>query len=100
MTYTSSGSTAYRMARERPRYPIISLTPREATSRRQTIVWGIHSSRTPDAYNLDDMVEIATHQARIDGFAEPNDRVIITAGVPFGTPGKTNLLRIVRVGNT
>jgi len=98
VTYTTSGSTAFRMARERPRFPIISLTPRETTARRQTLVWGVHSCRTPDAMDLDDMVDTATHQARIDGFAEPGDRLVITAGVPFGTPGKTNLLRIARVG--
>lgn len=97
ITYTTSGSTAYRIARERPQYPIISLTPRVETARRLAIVWGIHSARTPDAYNLDDMVDIATHQARIDGFAQPDDRVVITAGVPFGTPGKTNMLRIARI---
>lgn len=97
VTYTTSGSTAFRIARERPRYPIISLTPREATARRQAIVWGVHSSRTPDANSLDDMVEIAAHQARIDGFAQPGDRIVISAGVPFGTPGKTNMLRIARV---
>ena len=96
-TYTTSGSTAFRMARERPRYPIISMTPREGTARRQTLVWGVHSCRTPDAYDFDDMVSTAVHQARIDGFAEPGDRLVITAGVPFGTPGKTNLLRIARV---
>ena len=98
VTYTTSGSTTFRMARERPRCPIICLTPRESTARRQCIVWGVHACRTPDANSLDDMVDIATHQARIDGFADPGDRVIITAGVPFGTPGKTNLLRIARVG--
>ena len=98
VTYTTSGSTAFRMARERPRFPIICLTPRESTARRQALVWGVHSCRTPDAYDLDDMVSTATHQARIDGFAEPGDRLVITAGVPFGTPGKTNLLRIARVG--
>lgn len=98
VTYTTSGSTSFRMARERPRQPIICLTPRESTARRQCIVWGVHACRTPDAHSLDDMVDIATHQARIDGFADPGDRVIITAGVPFGTPGKTNLLRIARVG--
>lgn len=97
ITYTTSGSTAYRIARERPDYPIISLTPKVETARRLAIVWGVHSARTPDAYNLDDMVDIATHQARIDGFAQPDDRVVITAGIPFGSPGKTNMLRIARI---
>lgn len=97
-TYTTSGSTTLRMARERPNTPIISLTPRDSTARRMTLVWGVHSARAPDASDLDDMVNTALHQARIDGFAKPDDRIVITAGVPFGMPGKTNLIRIARLG--
>lgn len=98
VTYTTSGSTTLRIARERPMVPIISLTPRTDTARRMALVWGVHSARTPDAKNFDDMVNTATHQAKIDGFADTGERIVITAGVPFGTPGKTNLLRIARVG--
>jgi len=97
VTYTTSGSTTVRIARERPDRPIISLTPREETARRLALVWGVHSARAPDARDLDDMVETALHQAKIDGFAESDDRIVVTAGVPFGTPGKTNLLRIARL---
>ncbi|MEQ8603549.1 MAG: pyruvate kinase [Marivibrio sp.] len=97
VTYTTSGSTTVRIARERPDRPIISLTPREETARKLALVWGVHSARAPDARNLDDMVETALHQAKIDGFAESDDRIVVTAGVPFGTPGKTNLLRIARL---
>ncbi len=77
--------------------PVISITPRVETARRMALVWGVHSARAPDARDLDDMVGTAVHQARIDGFAEPDDRLVVTAGVPFGTPGKTNLMRIARV---
>ncbi|MBP5856155.1 pyruvate kinase [Marivibrio halodurans] len=97
VAYTTSGSTALRMARERPARPIISLTPREATARKMSLVWGVHSARAPDAHDLDDMMQTAMHQASIDGFAGVDDRIVITAGVPFGTPGKTNLLRIARL---
>ncbi len=97
IAYTTSGSTALRMARERPERPIISIAPRVETARKMSLVWGVHSTRAPDAKDLNDMVETAMHQARIDGFAETDDRVVITAGVPFGTPGKTNLLRIARL---
>lgn len=97
VAYTTSGSTTLRMARERPARPIISLTPRESTARRMALVWGVHSARTPDAHDLDDMMRTAMHQAKIDGFADIDDRIVITAGVPFGTPGKTNLLRIARL---
>ncbi|MFK7867218.1 MAG: pyruvate kinase [Alphaproteobacteria bacterium] len=97
VAYTSSGSTALSIARERPHAPIISLTPRIETARRLNLLWGVHSARTPDARDMEDMSEIASHQAKIDGFAKPQDRIVITAGLPFGTPGKTNLIRIVRI---
>ncbi|MCR9218902.1 MAG: pyruvate kinase [Alphaproteobacteria bacterium] len=97
VAYTTSGSTAVRIARERPDHPIISITPRVETARRTALVWGVHSARAPDARNLDDMVETALHQSKIDGFAASDDRIVVTAGVPFGTPGKTNLLRIARL---
>lgn len=97
-TYTTSGSTTLRVARERPVSPILGLTPRDDTARRLAIVWGVHPARVPDARDLDDMSATATHQAKIDGFGEDGDRIVITAGVPFSTPGKTNLLRIARIG--
>lgn len=97
-TYTTSGSTSLRIARDRPMAPILGLTPRDDTARRLAIVWGVHPARVPDASSLDDMTMTATHQAKIDGFGEDGDRIVITAGVPFSTPGKTNLLRIARIG--
>lgn len=96
-TYTTSGSTTLRVARERPEMPVICLTPRTDTARRMAIVWGVHSCRAPDARSMEDMIETAVHQARIDEFVETGDRIVITAGLPFGTPGKTNILRIARI---
>ena len=69
-TYTTSGSTTLRVARERPTSPILGLTPRDDTARRLAIVWGVHPARVPDARDLDDMSATATHQAKIDGFGE------------------------------
>ena len=97
VTYTTSGSTTFRMARERPEAPVIGLTPRIQTARRLALVWGVHSVRAPDAKSMEDMVDTAVHQARIDEFVETGDRIVITAGVPFGTPGKTNIMRIARI---
>lgn len=97
-TYTTSGSTTLRIARERPVAPILGLTPRDDTARMLSIVWGVHAARVPDARDLDDMSMTATHQAKIDGFGVDGDRIVITAGVPFSTPGKTNLIRIARIG--
>ncbi|MHA1565537.1 MAG: pyruvate kinase [Alphaproteobacteria bacterium] len=97
VTYTTSGSTALRAARERPPVSILCLTPSQATARQLAPAWGIHAVVTPDATNLDDMVEIAERLAKDQGFAKSGDRLVITAGVPFGTPGATNLLRIAWV---
>ena len=99
VTFTTSGSTTLRAARERPEVPIICLTPVIETARRLAIAWGVHSVHSSDARNFQDMVVKASHFAMADGFANANDRIIITAGVPFGTPGATNVLRITRVGN-
>ncbi len=97
VTYTTSGATALRAARERPEHPVLGLVTRLATARRLTLVWGVHSVVTEDARDVDDMVEKARHWARTTGVAEPGSPIVITAGVPFGTPGATNLLRLAWV---
>lgn len=96
--YTSSGSTGIRAARERPDVPIIALTPNPPTGRRLALVWGLHCVLTDDAADLDDMVLKACRIAAEESFAEPGQRIIITAGVPLRTPGTTNMLRIAYVG--
>ncbi|SFZ83687.1 pyruvate kinase /pyruvate kinase [Devosia enhydra] len=97
VTYTSSGSTAIRAARERPSKPILALSPNLRTVRRLSVVWGVHCVETQDAVNLEDMVDRACVIAYQEGFARPGDRIAITAGVPLGTPGATNMLRIAFV---
>jgi pyruvate kinase len=97
VTYTSSGSTGIRAARERPSKPIIALSPNARTIRRLSVVWGIHCVQTEDAISLEDMVDRACVIAYQEGFARPGDRIAITAGVPLGTPGATNMLRIAFV---
>ncbi len=98
VAYTASGTTGLRAARERPRMPIIALSPILKTARRLALVWGTHSVVTADAHDLDDMVDRACRIANAEGFASVGDRVIITAGVPLRTPGSTNMLRIAYVG--
>ena len=92
--YTSSGHTSLRAARERPESPILSLTPRLATSRRLTLVWGVHSVHTADVDDVDQMTARASDVARRDRFAEAGQLIVVIAGMPFGTPGTTNLIRI------
>jgi pyruvate kinase len=96
--YTGSGSTGLRAARERPSQPIVALTPIAATGRRLAVVWGLHCVLTSDAEDLDEMVEKACRIAYREGFAQPGQRIIISAGVPLGTPGATNMLRVAFVG--
>ena len=96
-TYTTSGSTTLRAARERPDVPILCLTSSLATARRLALLWGTHCVQTPDVSNFSEMVEKATRIAREENFAEPGQRLVVTAGVPFGTPGSTNVLRIAWV---
>ncbi len=98
VSYTSSGSTGVRASRERPRVPIIALSPVRRTARRLSVIWGLHCVVTEDARDIDDMVNRACTIAFNEGFATPGQRIIITAGVPFGTPGSTNLLRIAFIG--
>ncbi len=95
--YTASGATSLRAARERPKQPIIALTPIPATGRKLALVWGLHCVLTDDPRDLDDMVAKACRIAYQEGFALPGQRVIISAGVPLGTPGATNMLRIAFV---
>jgi pyruvate kinase len=97
LTYTSSGSTALRAARERPQVPLLVLTPNLNTARRLAIVWGLHCIVTEDAKSFQDMINKACRGALASGFAKIDDRIVITAGMPFGSPGKTNVLRIARV---
>jgi pyruvate kinase len=97
--WTSSGSTGLRVARERPRPPIVALSPNIATGRRLAVVWGVHCVITDDAHDQDDMVDRACRIAFKEGFAKSGQRIIIVAGVPLGTPGATNMLRIAYVGS-
>ncbi|MGN6303384.1 MAG: pyruvate kinase [Mesorhizobium sp.] len=98
VTYTASGTTGLRAARERPQVPIIALSPILDTARRLSLLWGTHCVVTEDARDLDDMVERACRIAIEQDFGEPGDRIIITAGVPLRTPGSTNMLRIAYIG--
>ncbi len=97
--YTSSGTTGLRAARERPQVPIIALSPVIQTARRLSVVWGLHCVVTEDATDLDDMVDRACRIAFREEFGKPGDRIIISAGVPLGTPGTTNMLRIAYIGS-
>ncbi len=95
--WTKSGITAMRAARERSQAPIIAPTPSIETARRLCLVWGTHSVMTEDIRDFDDMVKRASQIARQEGFAQAGERIVITAGVPLGTTGATNMLRVAFV---
>jgi len=97
VSYTTSGVTALRAARERPMVPVLALTSKVETARRLALAWGLHCIHSRDVTNFNEMVSTATRAAHRDGFAEKGQRIVITAGVPFGTPGATNVLRIAWV---
>jgi len=83
---------------EAPKPPIVAITPNLSTGRKLSAVWGVHCVVAEDAHDLDDMVSRAGSIAFRDGFARAGQRVIIVAGVPLGSPGTTNMLRIASVG--
>jgi len=94
--WTSTGSTALRVARERPKPPILALSPNVSTARRLALSWGVHAVRADDARDLEEMVDRSCATAMEESFAAPGDRLIVVMGVPLGTPGATNMLRIAR----
>ena len=97
--WTSSGSTGTRMSRERPNCPIIAISPVDATGRKLSVVWGIHCVIDEDAHDQDDLVERACRIAFRERFAKAGQRIIVVAGLPLGTPGATNAMRVAYVGD-
>ena len=98
VTFTRSGFTSLRAARERPVAPVLSITPELATARRLALCWGVHSVHVEhDVNDVPGMVETACALAREEGYAAAGELIVIAAGMPFGTAGTTNLLHIAQV---
>ncbi|PKP94890.1 MAG: pyruvate kinase [Alphaproteobacteria bacterium HGW-Alphaproteobacteria-14] len=95
--FTSSGSTARRVARERPGTPMLVLTPSIRTARRTALLWGAHAVATKDIGSFEEMIGKGRRMALRHGFGTAGSKLIVLAGVPFGTPGSTNLLHVVTV---
>ena len=95
--FTMSGSTARRIARERPGVPILVLTPAAETARRLGLLWGTNNIKTRDVESFEEMVAKAKRMALRQGLAKAGDRVVVMAGVPFRTPGSTNVIHVVRI---
>ena len=94
VAFTTTGVTALRLARERPLQPVLALTPSIDVARRLTLAWGLEPRQGEQPKGLDHLTKGATTLAAELGLAEPNGRVLILAGTPFGSPGAANLLRL------
>ena len=97
ITYTFTGVTALRTARKRPGVPVLALTHNKLTARQLALAWGVHSVHTDDATDFNDMDQRACQIAVEQGFAKFGDTLVVTYGVPFGTPGATNTLYVASV---
>ena len=95
--FSKSGSTARRLARERPAVPILAMSPSQTTSRRMGLYWGVHSVHSRDVSSFEEMVAKAKRMALRHHLAQGGDRVVMMAGIPFGTAGSTNVLHVVRL---
>ena len=95
--YTSSGSTARRIARERPAVPLMAMTASQTTARRLGLLWGVHAIHTRDVTSFEEMVAKAKRMALRHKIARGGDRLVLMAGVPFGTAGSTNVIHVVRL---
>jgi pyruvate kinase len=97
VAFTSSGTTALRIARQRPSIPILSITPHIQTVRKLALMWGSVGVQSADISNFKEMVDQAVFHAKATGFAQPGQTIVVVAGVPFGASGSTNNLRVVTI---
>jgi pyruvate kinase len=95
--YTSTGSTARRIARERGPVPLLVMTASQKVARRMGLVWGVHAVNTRDVSSFEEMVGKAKRMALRHKLAGANQRIIILAGIPFATSGSTNVIHVARL---
>ncbi|WP_061578741.1 pyruvate kinase [Saccharococcus caldoxylosilyticus] len=99
VTPTVSGKTAYMISKYRPKAPIVAVTSSESVSRKLALVWGVYSQVAPQAKTTDEMLDIAVDAAIESGVVKHGDLVVITAGVPVGETGSTNLMKVHVIGD-
>jgi pyruvate kinase len=100
ITATMSGTTARMVARHRPSIPILAVTPNQTTLSRLALVWGVQPVRVAEFNTTDDMVQVMVRAAREQGLVAWGDPVVLTAGIPFGSGGETNMLKVHVVGES
>ncbi len=97
VTFTTTGTTTLRAARERPEAPILAITPSQETARKLALVWGVHSTKSREVNSFSEVVEDACRLSQAIGFASVKDTIVVTAGIPFQVAGSTNILRIAQI---
>ena len=97
VTYTTSGSTTLRLAKERPFSPILSITPSKNVARQSCLIWGVHSIINEEKVPETKIAEVSEKIAIREKIVKKNDTLIITAGIPFGTIGSTNSIRVIKI---
>lgn len=97
VTFTTTGTTTFRAARERPEAPILAITPSLKTARKLALVWGVHAVQSREVSSFSEVVNDACVVAEQTGFAKTSDHIIVTAGIPFQVAGSTNILRIAQI---
>ena len=98
VAFTSSGATAARIARQRPKVAILAITPDQRVSRQLCLLWGAHSVLSEHIHTYEEMVNRATETALAEAIARPADLIVVVAGIPLGVAGTTNNLRVVQMG--
>ena len=93
-TFTTTGQTALRLARERPLQPTLALTTSLDTARRMALIWGVEARVVAETVDPEELTRVAVEQAVLTGLADPGQRILILAGLPMGSPGAANILRI------
>lgn len=98
VTTTMSGYTTRRVAKERPKTPILCMTPSVSTYRRMALVWGVYPVLVSEFSTVDEMISVIIRRAYEENLVDRGDTLLIIAGVPFGIAGQTNLMKVHRVG--
>jgi pyruvate kinase len=98
VAFTSSGTTAARIARKRPKVAVLAITPNQQVARQLSLLWGAHSVLSEDINTYEEMVDRATETALTEAFAKQAESIVVVAGIPFGEAGTTNNLRVVQIG--
>jgi pyruvate kinase len=97
IAYTASGSTARRVSKYRPQVPIVAITPSESTQRHLSLSWGVYALLVPEPKNVLNMFTQAAGAVSKLGLGSKGDLIVVTAGVPIGMPGTTNMLKVEQI---